>query len=94
VRGPGVGVGGVRSTTRARGNLEFQIGLPASLLKWVVPKGSIAVDGVSLTVAHVRSGGVLLSIIPHTVDVTTLGVRQAGDRVNIECDILVKRPTM
>ena len=56
----------------------------------MVPKGSIAVDGVSLTLVEVRHYGFSVMLIPHTLAVTTLGLIQPGDRVNIETDILAK----
>jgi riboflavin synthase len=66
------------------------IGLPAELLKYVVMKGSITVDGVSLTVASLDDAGVGVSLIPETLARTTLGLRQVGDHVNIEVDVLAK----
>ena len=56
----------------------------------MVPKGSIAVDGVSLTLVAVADDGFSVMLIPHTLAVTTLGLRRPGDRVNIEADILAK----
>src|SRR4051794_33492609 len=56
----------------------------------MVPKGSIAVDGVSLTLVEVKDDAFSVMLIPHTLAVTTLGVRRAGDRVNVEADILAK----
>ena len=66
------------------------INLDRELIKSVVPKGSIAVDGVSLTLVGVEDNRVSVSLIPHTLKVTTLGMRHRGDRVNIETDILGK----
>jgi riboflavin synthase len=63
---------------------------PQDLLRWLVPKGSVAVDGVSLTVVEATVEGFSVALIPHTLSVTTLGVRKPGDRVNIETDILGK----
>ena len=56
----------------------------------MVPKGSVAVDGVSLTLVDVGPDGFSVMLIPHTLAVTTLGGLQAGDRVNIEADMLAK----
>ena len=64
--------------------------LPEGLLRQLVPKGSIAVDGVSLTVVEIAGNCFSVALIPHTLEMTTLGVRQAGDEVNIETDILGK----
>ena len=59
-------------------------------LRYVVEKGSITVDGVSLTVTSVDANGFEIALIPHTMSVTTLGLRQPGDRVNLEFDVLAK----
>jgi len=56
----------------------------------LVEKGSIAVDGVSLTVVDVLDDGFTVAVVPHTTAVTTLGTKQAGDRVNLEVDVTVK----
>lgn len=64
--------------------------LPADLAKYVVEKGSIAVDGVSLTVASVGAGRFSVALIPTTLSLTTLGLRQPGDAVNLEVDVLAK----
>jgi riboflavin synthase len=60
------------------------------LLRYLVEKGSITVDGVSLTVVAVLDDGFTVAIIPHTAEVTTLGGRRAGERVNLETDVLAK----
>lgn len=64
--------------------------LPADLAAQLVPKGSIAIDGISLTVVKTDVDRFSVALIPHTLDVTTLGSRKVGDRVNIETDILGK----
>jgi riboflavin synthase len=69
------------------------IKLDKALAKSVVPKGSIAVDGVSLTLVDIDGDKVSISLIPHTLKMTTLGARSKGDRVNIETDILGKYVT-
>jgi riboflavin synthase len=69
---------------------DLAVRLPDSLLRYVVEKGSITVDGVSLTVVDALDDGFTVALIPHTADVTTLGRRQPGDRVNIEVDIIAK----
>ena len=68
--------------------LVFQA--PTKLMRQVVSKGSIAVDGVSLTVNEVGPTGFGVALIPHTLAVTTLGRREVGDRVNLETDLLAK----
>ncbi len=69
-------------------DLWFQV--PEPLSAQMAPKGSVAVDGVSLTLVDVQPGRFSVSLIPHTLAVTTLGGRQPGDRVNIETDLLAK----
>ena len=63
---------------------------PKELLKYVVEKGSITIDGTSLTVSAVSDSTFSVSLIPATLDKTTLGIRQIGDRVNLEVDVLAK----
>jgi riboflavin synthase len=68
---------------------RFQV--PAALAPFIVRKGSIAVDGVSLTVAACRDGSFTVALIPHTLAETTLGDRRPGDRVNLEADVMLKQ---
>ncbi|WP_433255525.1 riboflavin synthase [Streptosporangium sp. CA-135522] len=67
-----------------------RISLPAELNRYVVEKGSIAVDGISLTVVSVEGEGFAVSLIPTTLQLTTLGAKQPGDPVNLEVDIIAK----
>ncbi|HEU5152950.1 MAG TPA: riboflavin synthase [Iamia sp.] len=69
---------------------DLRITVPHDLLRYVVEKGSITIDGVSLTVAAVHDDGLSVAIIPHTADVTTLGRRGPGDAVNLEVDVTAK----
>ncbi len=69
---------------------EIQITISKALSKYVVPKGSVCLDGVSLTVGEVRKTFFSVYLIPFTLDVTTLGENKKGDRINIETDILAK----
>jgi riboflavin synthase len=69
---------------------EVRIELPAELERYVVEKGSIAVDGVSLTVAGVGPGWFSVALVPHTLEVTTLGDRRPGDPVQLEVDVVAK----
>ncbi len=69
---------------------DLQVRIPAELMKYVAEKGSITVDGVSLTVVAPTADTFTVAIIPHTSDVTTLGSKRAGDPVNIEVDVLAK----
>lgn len=84
-------VGVIRLKRMAKGYLEFRISVPHLLLKYVIRKGSVAVDGISLTIADVKSGAFSVCIIPHTAKVTTLGIKRIGDKVNVELDMLAKR---
>jgi len=71
-------------------DVRLEIELPAEGARYLVPKGSIAVDGISLTVAELHSDRFVLWIIPHTLAATNLGTRKVGDRVNLEYDLLAK----
>lgn len=84
------GVGTIAGFEPVGGDWRLRVELPAALRRWVVYKGSIAVDGISLTIAKVLPKGVELWIIPHTRAVTNLGERAAGDLVNLEMDLLAK----
>ncbi|MFC8588323.1 riboflavin synthase [Streptomyces sp. NPDC057217] len=67
-----------------------KVGLPAHLARYVVEKGSITVDGVSLTVVEVGDDWFTISLIPTTLDLTTLGIKKSGDPVNLEVDVIAK----
>jgi riboflavin synthase len=69
---------------------DLRVSVPDDLLRYVVEKGSITIDGVSLTVAAVHDDGLSVAIIPHTSEVTTLGRRGPGDAVNLEVDVTAK----
>jgi riboflavin synthase len=75
---------------RSGGETAYRIELPAGIARYVVEKGSIAVDGVSLTVGEVDSGSFRVYIIPETLERTLFGRYRAGDRVNLEADVLAK----
>lgn len=72
------------------GNWWLRVGVPASLQQYLVVKGSIALDGISLTIASLDDGLVTATIIPHTFSHTTLGYKRAGSRINVEVDVLAK----
>lgn len=69
---------------------RLDVDAPAGVLDLVVKKGCVAVDGMSLTVADLRPGGFRIWLIPHTLAVTNLARRRAGERVNLESDLLAK----
>jgi riboflavin synthase len=72
------------------GSTRMTFAAPAAVLHYVVEKGSITVDGISLTVAALDKESFEIAVIPHTLAVTTLGARQPGDPVNLEVDVLAK----
>jgi riboflavin synthase len=78
------------SEPNADGSRRMEFSAPAALMRYVVEKGSITVDGISLTVAEALDDGFAIAVIPHTLAVTTLGTRQVGDPVNLEVDIVAK----
>ena len=84
------GTGTIAKWERSGKDHILEIRAPKEVLRYVVFKGSIAVDGISLTVAGLTKGGFRLWIIPHTHEVTSLRERKVGDRVNLEADLLGK----
>ena len=72
------------------GNWWLSVQVPPHLVKYLVYKGSVAIDGISLTVASLEEDRVGIAIIPHTHAVTNLSEKKAGDSVNLECDVLAK----
>lgn len=71
-------------------NWWLRVRVPPELDRYLVFKGSVAIDGISLTVAAIEAGVLSVTIVPHTYENTNLRVRRLGDRVNLECDILAK----
>lgn len=72
------------------GGVVMTVDTPESLRRYLVEKGSVTIDGVSLTVASLTQAGFRVALIPHTLDITTLGLRNRGDTVNLEMDVLAK----
>jgi riboflavin synthase len=72
------------------GGATLRVNVPGELLRYVVEKGSLSVDGVSLTVAAMHDDGVSIAVIPHTLEVTTLGSARPGDALNLEVDVIAK----
>jgi riboflavin synthase len=72
------------------GNWWMKVRVPAALDRYLVHKGSIAIDGISLTIATIEGDQLGVTIIPHTYAQTTLGSRRVGDRLNLEVDVLAK----
>jgi riboflavin synthase len=90
VQGHVDGVGTVSARRPAAHWEEVDVGFPADLVKYVVMKGSVTVDGVSLTVAGLSANCVTVSLIPETLARTTLGTKGVGQQVNLEVDVLAK----
>jgi riboflavin synthase len=90
VQGHVDGTGAVRRRTHTEHWELVEVEAPTELLRYLVPKGSITVDGISLTVVDVLADGFTVSLIPETLARTTLGFRQPGDRVNLEADVIAK----
>jgi riboflavin synthase len=84
------GVGAIVSLTPEGGSVRFVFEAPAELARFIAAKGSIAVDGISLTVNEVDGNRFGINIIPHTQAVTTLGQARVGQRVNLEVDMLAR----
>jgi riboflavin synthase len=90
VQGHVDGVGRVRALDREGDGLRVTIEAAPELLRYCVEKGSVAVQGVSLTIATLQDGAFTVALIPHTLEVTTLGTVAIGDELNIEVDVLAK----
>jgi riboflavin synthase len=83
-------VGRIRSKRDEGNGWRIFIEAPEQVLRYVIKKGSIAIDGISLTVADVDKTGFSIAMIPHTAQLTTLGFKTAGESVNLETDIIGK----
>jgi riboflavin synthase len=84
------GTGTMARKTRQENAVIIGFSIPAGLADYMIPKGSVAVDGISLTINACDADGFEVSIIPHTAQVTTLGIKKIGDSVNIETDMIGK----
>ncbi|HYA87552.1 MAG TPA: riboflavin synthase [Nitrospirota bacterium] len=83
-------VGRIRNKREEGNGWRISIDAPEAVLRYVIKKGSIAIDGISLTVADVDKSGFSIAMIPHTAKLTTLGFKSAGESVNLEADIIGK----
>ena len=90
VQGHVDGIGRVRTAEPEGDGVRLWLDVPADLLRYCVEKGSLTVDGVSLTIAGLDESGVAVALIPHTLRETTLSALQAGDAANLEVDVLAK----
>lgn len=84
------GVGRILHRQEDGNALVFRIGCDKTLTHYIIKKGSVAVDGISLTVTAVEENSFSVSVIPHTAAVTTLGFKRVGDKVNVETDLIGK----
>ncbi len=84
------GVGTIIEKRAEANAIHYVIQAPTNLMRYIVPKGSVAVDGISLTVVACLPAGFQVTIIPHTAAVTTIGRKDVGATVNLECDMLGK----
>lgn len=91
VQGHVDGVGTIAGVERSEdGGVVMTVDTPESLRRYLVEKGSVTIDGVSLTIAGITEPGFTVALIPHTLEVTTLGLRSPGEQVNLEMDVLAK----
>jgi len=90
VQGHVDGLGTVVSVEPNEAGATLSLRVPAGLMRYIVEKGSVCVDGISLTVAAVQGDTFSISLIPHTLEVTTLGTAAPGDPVNLEADVIAK----
>jgi riboflavin synthase len=84
------GLGEVLSATPEQGSTRWRFRVPPAIARFIAPKGSVAIDGVSLTVNEVEGDVFGVNIIPHTAAVTSFGLLKPGDRVNIEIDTVAR----
>jgi riboflavin synthase len=84
------GIGILKSKQRLSNAIIISIEVPESLARYMIPKGSVAIDGISLTINKCDRNSFEISIIPHTAMLTTIGFKDVGDRVNLETDMIGK----
>ena len=90
VQGHVDGIGAIDRVSDDDGGRLLTVSPPGDLMQFIVEKGSITVDGVSLTVAALSETSFSVALIPHTLEMTTLGLRKSGDAVNLEVDVVAK----
>ncbi len=84
------GVGIIRKRIKEGDTFLFELEAPNEIMNYIIPKGSIALDGISLTIVDFNKNRFSVSIIPHTLEVTTLGFKKVGNKVNLEADMIGK----
>lgn len=90
VQGHVDGVGSVRAVEPEGDGVRMEVDLPPGLARYCVEKGSITIQGVSLTVAALTPAGLCVALVPHTLEATNLGVATPGSQVNLEVDVIAK----
>lgn len=90
VQGHVDGVGEILAVETEGEGKRMRLRVPKQLMRYLVEKGSIAVDGVSLTIAALKGREMEIALIPHSLQMTTLGLRSVGEKVNLEVDVLAK----
>lgn len=84
------GIGKIRKIEKIGNDLKIEIEAPEEILRYCIKKGSITVDGISLTIVDILSDSFTVVVIPHTANMTTIGLKKVGDKVNLESDIIAK----
>ena len=84
------GIGTLRAREQNGNAIQLTIEAPEAIIRYCVPKGSITMDGISLTINAVSDRSITVAIIPHTAKITTMGLKQIGDTVNLESDLIGK----
>ena len=84
-------LGLVRKKSLRNGSIEFEVAVPVNFMRYCLPKGSVSLDGISLTLALRRANVFSVNIIPHTLKNTTLNFKGPSDKLNVEFDLLAKR---
>src|SRR5262245_28934910 len=84
------GVGRITASVLEGAFTSLEVECPAAVVRYLIPKGSIAIDGISLTIAQLTGSRVRIQLVPYTLSHTTLGVSRVGDVVNVEADVLGK----
>lgn len=83
-------IGMIKNIKTIGDNWEIEVSFPADLRKYMISEGSVALDGISLTIAKLSQESLTVAIIPHTLEKTTLGLKKIGDQLNIEVDMIAK----
>ena len=83
-------VGVISQITKSRGDIRMTVMMDHEWLRYCIPKGSVTLNGVSLTIADISANDIIVALIPHTLEITNLGLKEMGDQVNVETDIFAR----